>query len=278
MGSSQGARLREERKKRGWDISRMVRELRRSAESLGVDITQHSNLVDYVGRWERGAVGVSERYRVLYARAFGVSEDTLFECPPPAPTAQQPDVLRLAWMAGRLDRPVDRQVIRHLADALDDDPALAATTVDPAVRLYRALDEGPAGPSEDMISYLEARSLGFHQLQAALPNDTIFRPLLAHLGEITSLLEVCPAGSLRRRLASTAGESAALAAWLAEVLTEAGLAEELYGVAHRAAREAGDPAPIACANIFHAVGERLNARRVLTHARRLYPRVTGSDD
>jgi hypothetical protein len=41
-------------------------------------LPDHETPLSYVKRWERASVGVSERYRMLYARAFSMDEEELF--------------------------------------------------------------------------------------------------------------------------------------------------------------------------------------------------------
>jgi transcriptional regulator with XRE-family HTH domain len=72
-------RIRAERKARGWDKPEMVRQLALAAGKARGSLPSRESLLSYVKRWERGAVDVmSERYRLLYARAFGMTEDELF--------------------------------------------------------------------------------------------------------------------------------------------------------------------------------------------------------
>lgn len=57
----------------------MARQLAFAAGDGRSSLPSHESLLSYVKRWERGAVDViSERYRLLYARAFGMTEDELF--------------------------------------------------------------------------------------------------------------------------------------------------------------------------------------------------------
>jgi transcriptional regulator with XRE-family HTH domain len=73
-------RIRTERKARGWDKPEMARRLAHAAGEARNRLPSHESLLSYVKRWERGAVDViSERYRILYARAFEMSEEDLFE-------------------------------------------------------------------------------------------------------------------------------------------------------------------------------------------------------
>ncbi|MGH3342460.1 MAG: hypothetical protein ACRDPK_06160 [Carbonactinosporaceae bacterium] len=73
-------RIRAERKARGWPAMQMARRLRDAAdERTRAELPALDILVAYVRRWERGATGVTERYRLLYAAAFGMREGQLFE-------------------------------------------------------------------------------------------------------------------------------------------------------------------------------------------------------
>lgn len=74
------ARIRAERKSRAWPADEMARRLRDAADAqTRARLPNLDVLVRYVRRWETGAVGVTERYRLLYARAFGIAADELFQ-------------------------------------------------------------------------------------------------------------------------------------------------------------------------------------------------------
>lgn len=159
------------------------------------------------------------------------------------------DLLSLAWAVGRLDQPMDRRGVLQLAVAVTATPALG--TADPVERLARALTR-PAGIGEEVVTQLEARCVGFHLLEFVMPAEQLIRALLAHLNEITSLLEAAPADRWRRRLARAAGESAVLGAWLAWDLGDVSRATALYRTADLAAKEAEDPAIRACSAIYQS--------------------------
>ncbi|MEV5749983.1 hypothetical protein AB0L00_19350 [Actinoallomurus sp. NPDC052308] len=74
-------RVRTERKARGWDKPEMARQLARSAGDARGSLPDYECLLTYVKRWERGTVGISERYRLLYCRAFDMAEEDLFPDP-----------------------------------------------------------------------------------------------------------------------------------------------------------------------------------------------------
>jgi transcriptional regulator with XRE-family HTH domain len=72
-------RIRTARRARGWDQPEMARRLAHAAGEARRSLPSHESLLSYVKRWERGAVDVpSERYRLLYAQAFGIPEEDLF--------------------------------------------------------------------------------------------------------------------------------------------------------------------------------------------------------
>src|SRR5438105_11358323 len=76
--------LRQQRQERGWDIPEMARRLATAAGEGRRGLPSDVCLRQYVRRWERRAVGLSERYRLLYARAFCLD----------------PGQIELAWQAG----------------------------------------------------------------------------------------------------------------------------------------------------------------------------------
>jgi hypothetical protein len=183
------------------------------------------------------------------------------------------DILALAWMVGRLDQQMDRRGTLQLAAGLMAAPVLGAA--DPIERIAHALIR-PTGLTEDMVENLEARSLGFHRLQGVLPSRHIFRGLLAHLDDITTLLQVCPNDNVRTRLAKTAGETAVIGAWIAWELGQTERAASLYHTTELAARESDDPALLACSAIYQSLilyetGAHRSARQKLADARQALP-------
>lgn len=69
--------LRAEREKRGWTRLDMARKLREASASPR-EIPSLNILTQYVYRWERGTAGVSERYQIMYCRAFDLPRQELF--------------------------------------------------------------------------------------------------------------------------------------------------------------------------------------------------------
>ena len=74
MARADGEWLREQRQARCWDVPEMARRLAGAAQDARGGLPDHECLVRYIRRWESGG-GVSERYRLLYAKAFGLTGD-----------------------------------------------------------------------------------------------------------------------------------------------------------------------------------------------------------
>lgn len=78
-----GARVRAERRARGWDKPEMAGRL---ARALTGPRPSRATLISYIKRWEADKVGISERYQLAYAAAFGLDENSLF---PPSSVAME---------------------------------------------------------------------------------------------------------------------------------------------------------------------------------------------
>src|SRR6266566_5303763 len=75
MAAELGQWLRTQRRERGWDVPTMARQLARAAGGGRHLLPSQECLLVYTRRWERGLVGVSERYVLLYCAAFGIEPD-----------------------------------------------------------------------------------------------------------------------------------------------------------------------------------------------------------
>jgi transcriptional regulator with XRE-family HTH domain len=75
-GSELGEWLRRQRQARAWSRAEMARQLIKAARASddtslpGIDSICHN-----IYRWERGTVGLTERYKLYYCAALGVSPD-----------------------------------------------------------------------------------------------------------------------------------------------------------------------------------------------------------
>jgi hypothetical protein len=83
MSTELGAWLREQRESRGWTRPEMARQLIKAGHAKG----DHSmpgldSMCHNIYRWERGADGVSDRYRLLYCQVFGIPPSNFGPEPP----------------------------------------------------------------------------------------------------------------------------------------------------------------------------------------------------
>ena len=97
-----GAWLRQQRQSRSWNVPEMTRRLRHAARASGDNLPANECLFTMIRRWERGETGVSERYRLHYGKAFGITPEQ-FGPAEPAPAAAAP---------GRLAAPRRRRACR----------------------------------------------------------------------------------------------------------------------------------------------------------------------
>ncbi|GIH77166.1 hypothetical protein Plo01_35950 [Planobispora longispora] len=115
-------------------------------------------------------------------------------------------------------------------------------------RVAHALSK-PSSLDESIVREMEARSAGFHRLEEIIPAAVLFKGLTVHLRELGTLLSGIPANAsdeLRTRFVAVAGESSVLAGWAASDMGNAAAARNYYETAERAAKEAEDPAILAC--------------------------------
>src|SRR5262249_11483113 len=83
--------LRDQRLARGWTVAEMGRQLHRAAKATGDHtVPRMAILASYVRRWEAGEYGVTERYRLHYCAAFGISHS---QFGPAQPAREQADEL-----------------------------------------------------------------------------------------------------------------------------------------------------------------------------------------
>lgn len=125
------ARLRHERKLRGWDIPDMARKLREVSDGR---VPQHDSLMRMTRDWENSD-RISERYELLYAAAFDIDPDALFGNGPPDDTANEvAEALELTRRATASD--VGVATLDQLELAVDD-LAIGYPRTPPAALLER---------------------------------------------------------------------------------------------------------------------------------------------
>jgi len=150
----------------------------------------------------------------------------------------------------------------------------AAGTADDAPwdRLSAALCQRSTVTPE-VAHQLSQQTAGLFGLEERVPARTLLGRVTGHLATLTQLLESTTRSPVRREIASTAGETAALAGWLAFDMNDKPSALAYYRVAVEAAREADDPALWACVLGYEsyqpgATGRHDQACALLTEAQR----------
>jgi hypothetical protein len=142
----------------------------------------------------------------------------------------------------------------------------------PWERLSAALTR-PAPVDAGRVGELSLRTAGLYGLEERVPARALMPRVADHLGTVTRLLETAPPSVHRCRLTATAGETSALAGWLAYDLGDPAAARSYYRVAAQAAVDAGDDALSACvlgyeSYLAGAEGRPDDACALLARARR----------
>ena len=189
------------------------------------------------------------------------------------------DLIQLAEVIGRNGTNVKRREMLSLAAGLGGAAAVAQSEV--WERLAYALTNKTSVDAAS-VREMEARSAGFHRLEEIVSAPQLLKGLTVHLREVSTLLGGTasdPRDELRKRLLVTAGESTVLAGWAASDTGDSATARNFYDTATKAAKEAKDPAIIACALAYRsyipsAKGANGRARVLLAEALELLPRTT----
>lgn len=84
--ANSGFWLRQQRLDRGWTVRDMCRKLRKAASHDRLPASDC--LATMIRRWENGRCGVSERYRILFCRAFDIPAEDFGASPEPEPGSE----------------------------------------------------------------------------------------------------------------------------------------------------------------------------------------------
>ncbi|MBP2706836.1 hypothetical protein JOL79_23805 [Microbispora sp. RL4-1S] len=260
-------RLRTERRNRLWSQKDMARRLVEAADDdVRARLPSRESIVRRIKAYEAGHNQPDDPYRLLYARAFGLTEDQLFDCG--VRNAGQDDddewhALELARQAYATE--VGRETLERLELAVDD-LAVAyhgASPRDLLIRVRRHLDY--------VSRLLDARkTLAEH------------RRLLIAGGWLSLLAATClvdlrtfPAAAARLRTAAQLAEEAAdpeMAAWCLETEAWQALTDGDYGRALALSQAAQRVAPKGSSAHIQATAQegralaRLGAARETRHA------------
>ncbi len=214
-----------------------------------------------VSRYERGGRVPRPRMVRLYAQSFGVPEGELLRAAAVARTARSASTVRAG--APNVDAdPEDPLRRREFMGAAALGVGLAA---EPWSRLAYALER--RGPADAQVSAaMTERTTALFAAEERMPARELYRGLAEHLDELTVLLGA--GGCHRRDLLVTAGETAALAGWLAFDMGDMTTAQHYYAAAAHAGREADHEPLLALVLAYgsYAVDEPTGARSMLRAA------------
>ena len=211
--------LQQQRHERDWSWRRLARELRQRADKRGWRLPSDDDLIRMMRRWERGEHKPGERYRELLAEVYDDS----------APDGLQPESI--------LDDMQRRPFLRGLGAFIG--LAAASAFIEPWERLSHALRH-PSRVDRATVSSLASLTVMLESRESQENPRALLGPVEGHLGNVATLLAGSP--PLRPQLCSIAGETAALAGWLAFDIEDRPAAAGYFRVGIEAAKEANDRA------------------------------------
>lgn len=241
-------RLCDLRMERGWTQQEVADRIIRRSRDPHTSVT-----ADTVSKWERGARGISARYRALLAGIFGVSIDQL-GLPGLARGTTHPH------REGSLVAMVDQAA--ELLDQLGDAghairPHVLAALTDEVLSRRAMLtfidtpEPAPTAPSPEELDSLAGRYEAAHR--TATP-AALLTALTAHLRMVADALARNPSAGSRQRLLRNRARISVLAGQVSEDLSNAMAARAYYAQATDDGYELGD-LPIAA--IAHGYAARL---------------------
>jgi hypothetical protein len=261
--------LREQRQSRGWDIPEMARRLAIAAGEARRELPSDECLRQYIRRWERRAVGLSERYRLLYARSFGM----------------EPGQVERAWQAGEvpegdgpgpgtagdtghapgpppvtdLGHALGQQSLADLMMGRHDNRAEAAGIV-AGEHLLRTVEQvglglpaepggragRPARVDHRHVAQIETATGVFRQWDNEFGGGLRRKAVVGQLNEVSALLAgPFGSGQVARRLLSAVADLAQLAGWMSYDLHMQATAQRYCLLGMHVARDAGDRPQVA---------------------------------
>ncbi|GAA4089566.1 hypothetical protein [Actinomadura miaoliensis] len=220
-----GVRLRSERNRRHWTKPEMARRIAQNVTDQCPDL---DTLISYVKRWEAGNVGISERYQLAYAAAFGMDVEELF--------GPHTDARTSPWRASGYGEFTP-----------DDEERLTLVTLRPA-----RLDRGA-------LEALAAVLAGQRRLEDAIGAAALLGPVAGQLDATTRMLRDA-SGPLRDRLGRIVAEWTVYTGWLHAALRQDEQALALFGRGEQLADEFEDGTIAALATSFRGYVARQQRR------------------
>jgi transcriptional regulator with XRE-family HTH domain len=242
-------RLRQARISKGWSQRKLAQKLEARAGATDRALPARESLVRMIRGWEAGNHLPEPFHRWLLAQVLNIAEEELFERTDATlvvvsangiSTEQWSLLTRLTAALQRLKGGTDmeqRVLLQLLAEL-----GLGAVLPDPEPweRLSSVLRR-PSSIDLATIEDLEAKTVALYRREECSPAKQVFADTVSHLDLLTTLVESAPRSSLlRRRLVVAAGETSALAGWLAHETGDRSRSERYYEAAVDAAEDAGD--------------------------------------
>jgi transcriptional regulator with XRE-family HTH domain len=245
-------RLRDLRLARGWSQAVAADRLNRLAWSMGHDSAVNS---DMISKWERGAKGVSPRYRQLLTQLYRVSMADLGLDPDAAPG---PDVDADSTLASMLDQaatilnqlgPAGRALRPHVLATLAEDALTGRSIVAMLDTVPAAMRADPAECTPTELDQLASRTEALH---GTVPPAALLTTVAAQIRTATAALDRDPGTSDRQQLYFARARLSVLAGRLAENTNNTMVARAYYAQGADDANEAGNTTLAATAIIHMA--------------------------
>jgi hypothetical protein len=219
------------------------------AEEIAAEMGEDFSIQN-VKRWEEGQRVPTPRYRDAIAAVYGV---------PRREIDKAVDATRRAERLSRITEGQEQDVDVARRTFLGTAAIVAGAAAEPWGRLAAALGGGQV--DAETVQALQAATDGMFESEEHIPARVMIDRLTAHLDALTALLPA--AGKFRAALAIAAGETAALAGWMAYDIGDKAQASRYYSVAVQAGHAAGHGAVGALALGYGSYAAPANRARTM---------------
>ncbi len=214
MASELSGWLRALRQACGWNVPEMARQLREAAKANGDRAVPGNNAVcSYIRRWERGQVAPSERYRLHYCKAFGISPDQFGQTRDLSQA--HPADQREGGEGG--PAPAYPEVVRRNEFLALTGTTLVSLLAPPLVHGWPDRQAPPLPElNELLLAHLRAQNEGFRWLDRQRGAHGLLPATSVHARNLTNFWRLTdPASPLRGELAQIAADACHLVAYQA---------------------------------------------------------------
>jgi transcriptional regulator with XRE-family HTH domain len=214
MTSELSGWLRARRQACGWNVPEMARQLREAAKATGDRAVPGNKAVcSYIRRWERDQVAPSERYKLHYCKAFGIT---------PAEFGQAPLQTKARSAGGRQGvqggtAPAYAEVVRRIEFLALTGTTLVSLLAPPLVHGWPDRQCSPLPELDELLlAHLRAQNEGFRWLDRQHGAHELLPATAAHARNLTAFWRLTePTNPLRCELAQIAADACHLVAYQA---------------------------------------------------------------